>query len=315
MLSFIVLCGCIAYAVAQSTTARILIYSATAGFRHDSIPTAIEALKQGGNPINVQFDATEDHSQFTTAILSQYDALLFLSTTGEVLDDPGKAAFRTYLNMGGNFIGVHAASDCLRNTSSYRSELGTLFDYHPPLQNAIVNVVGPSHPSTRKLPAAWKVQDEMYNFISDPRAIGATVILSADESSYVDNGTRKFDQGTPHPTAWFQERGAGAEAGGTKGRSFYTSLGHLNETWKDDLFMSHIIGGVSWALQGNTTRAFNASALVGNSQQSTTSRVGAASTAAGPRESAHTSRSVVSRPAWLLLGMGVLQNLFLCNDI
>lgn len=49
--------------------------------------------------------------------------------------------------------------------------------------------------------------------------------------------------------------------------------------------MSHIIGGVSWALQGNTTRAFNASALVGNSQQSiTTTRVGAASTTGGPRE-------------------------------
>ena len=68
---------------AQIATARILIYSATRGFRHDSIPTATEALKQGGNSINVQFDATEDHSQFTTAILSQYDALLFLSTTGE----------------------------------------------------------------------------------------------------------------------------------------------------------------------------------------------------------------------------------------
>lgn len=83
MLSFVVFGACIAYAVAQIATARILIYSATRGFRHDSIPTATEALKQGGNSINVQFDATEDHSQFTTAILSQYDALLFLSTTGE----------------------------------------------------------------------------------------------------------------------------------------------------------------------------------------------------------------------------------------
>ncbi|KAG6862000.1 hypothetical protein C0995_008187 [Termitomyces sp. Mi166 len=63
--------------------ARVLIYSATAGFRHDSIPTAIAALKAKGNAINVEFDSTEDKTRFTVENLSQYDALLFLSTTGE----------------------------------------------------------------------------------------------------------------------------------------------------------------------------------------------------------------------------------------
>jgi len=114
------------------------------------------------------------------------------------------------------------------------------------------------------LPAAWRVQDEIYNFESDPRAIGATVVLSADESSYVDNGPRRFNQGEPHPIAWFQTHGAGVESGGFAGRSFYTSLGHLNETWKDDLFIAHVLGGVSWVLQSNTTRAMNSSAQVGN---------------------------------------------------
>ncbi|KAG6909945.1 hypothetical protein DXG01_014214 [Tephrocybe rancida] len=104
--------------------ARILIYSATAGFRHDSIPTATAALKANGPSINAQFDSTEDKSQFTLENLSQYDALLFLSTTGEVLDDTGKAAFQTYLNLGGNFIGVHSASDTLVNTTFYGREIG-----------------------------------------------------------------------------------------------------------------------------------------------------------------------------------------------
>ncbi|KAK7454474.1 hypothetical protein VKT23_011230 [Stygiomarasmius scandens] len=256
---------------AQNPQARVLIYSATREFRHDSIPTAIQALRSNASSINVTFDNTEDQSEFTDDNLARYDAILFLDNTGEVLDDAGKAAFQRYLNLGGNFVGIHSASDCLRNDSFYGNELGAYFDYHPVLQNAIVNVVDSSHPSTNMLPAQWRVQDEMYNFKSDPRAVGAVVVLSADESSYEDPGPRKFDQGTPHPTAWFQERGAGVEDGGTAGRSFYTSLGHLNETWQDDLFMAHVMGGIAWTLQSNTTRAFNGNAQVGNSASSTSS--------------------------------------------
>ncbi|KAG6844959.1 hypothetical protein H0H87_002073 [Tephrocybe sp. NHM501043] len=153
--------------------ARILIYSATAGYRHDSIPAATTALKSKGSSINVIFDATEDKTQFTVENLSRYDALLFLSTTGEVLDSSGKAALQTYLNLGGNFIGIHSASDTISNTTFYGHEVGAFFDYHPELQNAIVNVLDKTHPST-----------SIYNFKSDPRTIGATVILAADESSY-----------------------------------------------------------------------------------------------------------------------------------
>ncbi|KAJ3876060.1 class I glutamine amidotransferase-like protein [Lentinula edodes] len=245
---------------AFATNAKVLIYSATEDFRHDSIPTAIQALQSKGPSFDIQFETTEDKAQFTDQYLARYDALLFLDNTGEVLDDLGKAALQRYLNLGGNFIGIHAASDCLRNTTFYGHEVGAFFDYHPALQNATVDVIDSSHPSTSMLPAQWHVQDEMYNFKSDPRTIGATIILSANESN---TGTR-LNQGTPHPTAWFQERGAGAESNGTAGRSFYTSLGHLNETWQDELFLAHVFGGITWILQSNTTLAFNTSAEVGN---------------------------------------------------
>ncbi|KAI0833696.1 class I glutamine amidotransferase-like protein [Trametes gibbosa] len=250
---------------AQSSVARILIYSATRDFRHDSIPTAVDALVAHGPAANITFDHTEDQTWFTDDRLQQYDALLFLSNTGEVLDEAGKAAFQKYLDLGGNFVGIHSASDCLRNTTFFQKELGAAFDYHPELQNATVDVVGPSHPSTSMLPKAWSVRDEMYNFKSDPRSVGAVVVLSADESSYIDPGPRNFEQGTPHPTAWYQEHGAGVDNGGTAGRSFYTSLGHLNETWQDELFMAHVLGGIQWTLQSNTTRAFNPDGTVGNS--------------------------------------------------
>jgi len=204
-----------------------------------------------------------------------------------VLDQLGKAAFQRYLNLGGNFIGIHASSDSLRNTTFYGKETGAFFDYHPALQNATVDVIDASHPSTSMLPTEWHVQDEMYNFKSDPRAVGAIVILSANESSYTDDGTREFNQGTPHPTAWYQDHGAGVQ-NGTAGRSFYTSLGHLIETWQDDLFLAHVFGGVHWALQSNTTRAYNSSALVGNSETSISS---SGSTQAASSSSSPTSSS------------------------
>ncbi|KAL4264757.1 Class I glutamine amidotransferase-like protein [Pleurotus pulmonarius] len=247
-----------------SQSPRILIYSATRAFRHDSIPTAIEALQNASNAINVRFDSTEDQALFNDQNLARYDAILFLSTTGEVLDDAGKASFQKYINSGGNFIGIHSASDTLVNATFYERELGAHFDYHADLQEATVDVVGPSHPSTDKLPRRWQTRDEWYNFKSDPRDVGAVVILSVDESTYSDTGTRRFNQGTPHPTAWYQEHGAGATSGGVSGRSFYTSLGHLNETWRDETFMGHVLGGIVWTLEANTTKAFNNSALVGS---------------------------------------------------
>ncbi|KAJ7510372.1 class I glutamine amidotransferase-like protein [Mycena galericulata] len=293
-----------AWTVHSLAPARVLLYTATKGYRHDSIPTAIDALKQMGSSINLAFDNTEDETQFTDGNLANYDAIMFISTTGEgtytlhfetvvspVLDDSGKTAFQNYLNLGGNFVGVHAASDSLVNTTFYGQELGAYFDYHPNLQNATVDVLDTSHPSTSMLPAEWHIQEEMYNFKSDPRAIGAIVVLAANESSYVDTGTRNFNQGTPHPSAWFQQHGAGVESGQIAGRSFYTSLGHLNQTWQDPLFMAHVTGGLTWALQANTTRAFNVSAVVGNPAASTSSSASASSTA--PTASATTSSKFV----------------------
>ncbi|KAF8558226.1 class I glutamine amidotransferase-like protein [Imleria badia] len=264
--------------------ARILAYSATAGYRHDSIEPSIEALKAKASSINVAFDFTEDKHQFTDENLAKCDAILFLNNSGIVLDDTGKAALQKYLNLGGNFIGVHCASDALRDAPFFGKQIGSAyFDYHPDIQESVVDVVDNTHPSTKMLPTRWKLLDEMqlrYNFQSDPRAVGAKILLTADESSYADPGERKFDHGAPHPigkyvlahrrpiltsvTAWYQERGAGVELGAIAGRSWYTGLGHCIEIWSDELFLGHVLGGITWALDSKTTRAFDSNAKVGN---------------------------------------------------
>ncbi|CAE6413221.1 hypothetical protein ACGC1H_002957 [Rhizoctonia solani] len=250
---------------------RILIYSATAGYRHDSIPAATAALQQLGRQHGIAFDATEDKSQFNDNNLANYDVILFLSNSEEVLDDGGKQAFQNYLDKGGNFVGVHAASACLYNTTFYRNEVGAFFDYHPELQPATFLVLDKDHPSTMMLPDRWTYTEEVYNFRSDPRSVGAKVLLSVDASSYTDTHAQTHTQGSPHPIAWCQERGAGAADSSTAGRSFYTSLGHLTSTWSDQTFLAHILGAIQWTLASNTTRVMNPNGQVGAAPSSTSS--------------------------------------------
>lgn len=141
---------------------RILAYSATAGFRHDSIEASIEALKAKESALDVKFDFTEDKSKFTDKNLSQYDAILFLNNSGIVLDDTGKAALQNYLNLGGNFLAIHCAADALRDSPFFGRQIGAYFDYHPEIQESAVDVLDKTHPSTVMLPDKWRLVDEMY---------------------------------------------------------------------------------------------------------------------------------------------------------
>ncbi|KAG8866047.1 hypothetical protein FRC20_009137 [Serendipita sp. 405] len=289
-------------------TPKILIYSATAGYRHESIPTAVEALQSLGTRHGISFEHTEDRNKFQYGFLEQFDALLFLSNSGEVLDQDGKDAFQRYLDAGGNYIGVHGASACLFTTDFYNRTVGALFDYHPPLTNATVVVTDASHPSTSMLPQRWDVVDEMYNFRSDPRTYGSKVILSVDESTYTDDGPRTHDQGSPHPIAWYQERLAGVSSLDRPliGRSWYTSLGHLNSTWQDETFLSHVLGGITWTLQSNTTRAFNSNANVGNTLQGTLSSSATISGATTASISSPTTNASTANKSPTILGAIVL---------
>lgn len=243
---------------------NVLIYSYTAGYYHDSIPTAVQSMTEHGPDYGINFVHSENMDDFTDHYLSQFDALLFLDNTDEVLDEEGKEAFQHYLDSGGNFVGIHAASDCLLNFTTMERTLGSQFAYHPDFTNATIVVIDPDHPSTAGLPPRWHVQDEIYNFNHDPRRLGAVVVLSVDNTTYVDDGDHSPDQGSPHPISWYQEHLKGTNATDLVGRSWYTSLGHSNASWHDDTFMGHIMGGITWALASNTTRAMNPSATVGS---------------------------------------------------
>ncbi|MEU5361926.1 ThuA domain-containing protein [Streptomyces sp. NPDC005925] len=213
---------------------RVLVFSKTAGFRHDSIPEGVAAVKRLGETGGFTVDATEDAAAFTADNLRHYDAVVFLSTTGDVLDAAQQTAFEGYIRKGGGYVGVHAAADTEYDWEFYGGLAGAYFQSHPAIQPATVRVEDHAHPATSGLAKTWNRTDEWYNYRSNPRE-RAHVLASLDESSYT-GGTMNGD----HPIAWCQEyRG---------GRAFYTGGGHTKESYAAPDFRQHLLGGIRYAI-------------------------------------------------------------------
>jgi type 1 glutamine amidotransferase len=211
----------------------VLVFSKTAGFRHDSISAGVAAIQALGEQSNFRVDATEDDRMFSDDRLSKYREVIFLNTTGEVLDAGGQAAFERFIRHGGGFVGIHSATDTGYEWPWYGRLVGNYFSRHPPIQSAKLKVVDASHASTRSLPIEWGRKDEWYDFRHDLDP-DITILIRIDESSY-----RGGRMGAMHPVAWYHIYDGG--------RAWYTALGHTVESYREPLFLDHLRGGILWA--------------------------------------------------------------------
>lgn len=177
-------------------TFSVLVFSKTAGFRHDSIPAGIAALQQLGRQRGFSVEASEDAALFTDERLATVKAVVFLSTTGDILNAAEQAAFERFIRRGGGFVGVHSASDTEYDWPFYGALVGAYFSGHPDIQSATIQIEDAGHPSTTALPRAWGRRDEWYNFRKNPRG-AVTVLATLDERTY-SGGTMAPD----HPIIW-----------------------------------------------------------------------------------------------------------------
>jgi type 1 glutamine amidotransferase len=213
--------------------ARVLLFSRTAGFRHASIPAAVAALRRQGARQGMEVDHTEDPARLSAAGLRRYRAVVFLSTTGDVLGPGGEAALRGFVEAGGGWVGVHAAADTEYGWPWYETLVGARFARHPPVQRASVRVARRDHPATARLPEVWARTDEWYDFRGNPRG-RVRVLATLDESTYQGGG-----MGADHPIAWCHAVG--------KGRALYTAGGHTADSWAEARFLAHVAGALRWA--------------------------------------------------------------------
>ncbi|TYB37236.1 DUF1080 domain-containing protein [Micromonospora sp. AP08] len=220
-------------AAAADAPYDVLVFSKTAGFRHDAIPAGIQAIRDLGAANNFTVTATEDATQFTTANLARFEAVVFLNTTGDVLNATQQTAFEAYVGAGGGYVGVHAAADTEYDWPFYGNLVGAWFASHPAIQAANVKVEDRAHAATAHLPQTWNRTDEWYNYRTNARST-AHVLARLDESSYSGGS-----MGGDHPHAWCK-----AYAGG---RSFYTGGGHTQASYAEPAFRAHLLGGIRYA--------------------------------------------------------------------
>jgi type 1 glutamine amidotransferase len=220
----------------QSAQYSVLVFSRTTGYRHESIAAGIAAIQQLGMRHGFAVEASEASSAFSDEQLKRYRAVVFLNTTGDVLDQPQQAAFERYIEGGGGYVGVHSASDTEYDWPWYGKLVGAYFRSHPPIQAATLSVVDGAHVSTRHLPKRWQRTDEWYNFRSVPN--GVNVLVRIDEKTYSGGA-----MGQEHPLAWCHEV--------ARGRAWYTALGHTSESYSDPLFLDHLSGGIAWAARAS----------------------------------------------------------------
>jgi cytochrome c len=216
--------------------ATLLVFSKTKGWHHTSIPFGIKAVLKIAAEKNYAVDTTVNAEDFNDESLKKYNAVIFMSTTGNVLNAEQQAAFERYIQSGGGYVGVHSAADTEYDWPWYGNLVGAYFESHPNNPNvrkAMIDVADKNHPASSMLPGRWERTDEWYNYKSIYS--GIKVLLKLDESTY-DGGTN----GADHPISWYHEYDGG--------RAFYTGLGHTDESYSEELYIDHLAGGIKYAI-------------------------------------------------------------------
>ncbi|WP_271078543.1 ThuA domain-containing protein [Aurantiacibacter sp. MUD61] len=231
---------------ADGETGAVLVYSRTEGWRHDSIDEAWSAIAAIAHGRGWSVTFTEDSSWFDAERLAQFDAVVWASASGDTLSDPQKASFRSFVENGGGFVGLHSAGDASHTWDWYAQELiGARFIGHPlnpGVRSGTVLIEDGSHLATRDLPERWYRLDEWYSFDTSVRG-RFHVLATLDERSYVRGA---WVDGNPipaaddHPIVWNRCVG--------EGRSFYSAMGHTAESYSEEGMRNLIAGGISWAM-------------------------------------------------------------------
>ncbi|MCW5517033.1 ThuA domain-containing protein [Muriicola sp. Z0-33] len=223
---------------------KVLVFSKTMGFKHSSIPSGIAAIQKLGAENNFEVDTTKNAALFEEDILKEYSAVIFLSTTANVLDNKQEAAFERYIQAGGGFVGIHAATDTEYDWNWYGRLVGAYFQSHPagtPEADFIIkdNEFGATSFFTDSV---WHRTDEMYNFKKINPDVN--VIMTIDESTYEGGENGDF-----HPMSWYHEYDGG--------RAFYTALGHTDESYTEENYLKHLLGGINYAIGENLELDYN----------------------------------------------------------
>lgn len=224
---------------------KALLFTKTNGWHHESINEGVDAIRAMANVHFFDVEWHEDPSRFNDKFLEQFQVIIFLNTTGDILNAEQQQAFEKFIRAGKGFVGIHSASDTEYDWDWYTKLVGRMFHIHPVIQTAKLKIVNTGFPGLQGFTDGQLWTDEWYEF-GPEKIAGLNYILAVDEASYkpkVQWGEKKGEgMGSFHPIAWYHDYDGG--------RSFYTALGHLPATYSQPAFLDHLYGGIFWAATG-----------------------------------------------------------------
>lgn len=232
--NFLLITGLFFFLSTNAQPREVLVFHKTEGFKHNSISAGYQTITDLGLANGFKVTETEDSKIFEGTDLARYDLVIFLNTTGDILNDIQQKNFEQYIEAGGSFFGIHSAADTEYEWEWYGRLVGAYFTDHPEIQEANIMVVEPNHPTVAHLPRTWTRTDEWYNYKIIQEDI--KVLLMLDESSY-----KGGNMGKSHPIAWYQNLNGG-------GKAIYTGGGHSIETYTEPLFTEHLLQCILFAI-------------------------------------------------------------------
>jgi uncharacterized protein len=231
---------------------NVLLFTKAAGWHHDSIHNGVTAIKELSQLHDFNVFWTEDAQRvFNDKELAKYKVVIFMLTTGDVLDDQQQAAFEKYMRAGGGYVGIYSATDTEYGWPWYGKLIGHRFRGHARTQTATVQVEDYNFPGMDRFPKRFLATEVWYDFDA-AQSDNLHYLLTVDEKTYdpvvvSSKPPKSKGMGTFHPISWYHEYDGG--------RVFYTGLGHIPATFNDAYFRHHIYGGIYWAATGNGFRA------------------------------------------------------------
>lgn len=245
---------------------KLLVFSATAGFRHASIATGKVALTELGKKTGAfETIVSDDLANFEPDAIQQFDAICFLSTTQDIFSPHPKAmekmseaekgearakaarlqkSLLDFIESGKGFVGIHAATDTLYNLPEYGRMIGGYFDGHPWNANADVQIDvekgQEKHPLTIMFEGqSMNFKEEIYQHKDPYSSKKQHMLLRLNvEKSAAVKGMKRADG--DYGVAWARNHG--------KGRVFYCSLGHNHDMFWNDKVLSHYLAGIQWSI-------------------------------------------------------------------
>ena len=224
---------------------KALLFTRTVGYHHASIHEGVDAMRKLADRHTFSLDWQENPNVFNDKALANYDVVIFLNTTGDVLNEEQQKAFEKFIQSGKGYVGIHSASDTEYDWAWYTKLVGRMFKIHPPTQTAVLNVKDSNFPGMELIPQKWLWTDEWYQY-GEEKITGLNYLLTVDEKTFDvyakwgDNEGKGM--GDFHPIAWYHNYDGG--------RAFYTGLGHVPGTYSDPIFLQHLYGGIYWAVTG-----------------------------------------------------------------